>query len=199
MLVRMAEHPYHHGDLRAALLKGAEHTLREKGASALSLRELARSIGVSHAAPSRHFKDKQALLDALALSGFQRLTLELRQSATDGGTQAVLTALARAYVGFATVNPELLEVMYARKHEPNASEQLTEAVDQLVEAVVRPIADGQAAGDIVPGDTMGIAMVVAATLHGIASFAANGALTPEAVADILDDAVHHLLRGLTPR
>ncbi|WP_420876671.1 TetR/AcrR family transcriptional regulator, partial [Streptomyces niveiscabiei] len=65
--------PYHHGDLRSTLLRSAEHTLREKGAAALSLRELARTAGVSHAAPSRHFKDKQALLDALALDGYDRL------------------------------------------------------------------------------------------------------------------------------
>ena len=54
---------YHHGDLRSALLRSAECALREKGAAALSLRELARDLGVSHAAPGRHFKDKQALLD----------------------------------------------------------------------------------------------------------------------------------------
>ena len=63
--------PYHHGDLRSALLAAAERTLRDKGTSAsLSLRELARDIGVSHAAPGRHFKDKQALLNALALVGY---------------------------------------------------------------------------------------------------------------------------------
>lgn len=73
-MVRMPEsRPYHHGDLRAALLAAAESTLREKGVGALSLRELAREVGVSHAAPGRHFKDKQALLNALALTGYERL------------------------------------------------------------------------------------------------------------------------------
>ena len=56
--------PYHHGDLRAALLAAAERTLRDKGVGSLSLRELAREVGVSHAAPGRHFKDKQALLQS---------------------------------------------------------------------------------------------------------------------------------------
>lgn len=65
--------PYHHGDLRSALLAAAERTLRDKGTASLSLRELARDLGVSHAAPGRHFKDKQALLNALALVGYDRM------------------------------------------------------------------------------------------------------------------------------
>ncbi|MGW3141017.1 TetR/AcrR family transcriptional regulator, partial [Streptomyces sp. NPDC001139] len=73
---------YHHGDLRAALLARAEQTLRERGPGDLSLRELARDLGVSHAAPSRHFKDKQTLLDALAQTGFERLREVLDFSAS---------------------------------------------------------------------------------------------------------------------
>src|ERR1700747_3401130 len=69
--------PYHHGNLRSELLAEAERTVREQGVDKLSLRELARATGVSHAAPRRHFPDRQALLDALAESGFERLELEL--------------------------------------------------------------------------------------------------------------------------
>jgi AcrR family transcriptional regulator len=61
----MAQRPYHHGNLRAALLAQAEQTLREQGLEGLSLRELARQIGVSHGAPRRHFADRQALLLSL--------------------------------------------------------------------------------------------------------------------------------------
>ena len=68
-----SERPYHHGNLRSALLAAAERTVRERGVQDLSLRELAREIGVSHGAPRRHFPDRQALLDALAESGFERL------------------------------------------------------------------------------------------------------------------------------
>ena len=63
--------PYHHGNLREALLVQAMTTLREGGVEALSLRELARAVGVSHAAPRRHFPDRQALLDALAERGLR--------------------------------------------------------------------------------------------------------------------------------
>src|SRR5947209_2974095 len=69
--------PYHHGNLRAELLAAAEQTVRERGVEALSLRELARRVGVSHGAPRRHFADRQALLDALAQAGFDRLGLVL--------------------------------------------------------------------------------------------------------------------------
>jgi len=71
----MTDRPYHHGHLRDALLAEAERTLREQGVEQLSLRDLARQAGVSHAAPRRHFADRQALLDALAGAGFARLAL----------------------------------------------------------------------------------------------------------------------------
>src|SRR5918998_6710951 len=76
-----AVRPYHHGSLRRALLERAEEALADGGSQRLSLRELARDIGVSHAAPRRHFADKQALLDALALDGFERLGDALRAAA----------------------------------------------------------------------------------------------------------------------
>ena len=64
------ERAYHHGNLRAALIEQAWGLVDSDGAEALSLRQLARDIGVSHGASARHFRDKQALLDALAVEGF---------------------------------------------------------------------------------------------------------------------------------
>src|SRR6202167_6716983 len=96
--------PYPHGNLRTALLEQAERTLQEEGIDALSLRELARSAGVSHGAPRRHFSDRQALLDALAERGYARLGAELRAAldAAAPSLEARVTALARAYAGFVT-------------------------------------------------------------------------------------------------
>src|SRR5919106_3981679 len=79
------QRPYHHGNLRGALLAAAERTVRERGVQELSLRELAREIGVSHGAPRRHFPDRQALLDALAEAGFARLGAELRAAVEGAG------------------------------------------------------------------------------------------------------------------
>ena len=196
----MPVRPYHHGDLRSALLASAERTLLEKGVAALSLRELARDIGVSHAAPGRHFKDKQALVDALALSGFERMARLLDDA--DAATLPLedrLVALAKAYVHFAASNAELLEVMYSRKHDPDISEQLIAAVESTTVPFVRIISDAQERGEIVAGDAWTVSLVVGAALHGTASFAAQGTLTPEAAVAGIPTLVHHLLNGLKPR
>src|ERR1700709_1822981 len=102
MAQRASDRPYHHGNLRTALLAAAERTVRERGAQALSLRELARDVGVSHGAPRRHFPDRQALLDALAEDGFARLGRELRTAVDAAGDdfEDRLRATARAYVEF---------------------------------------------------------------------------------------------------
>src|SRR5471032_1050231 len=124
----MSERPYHHGRLRTALLAHAEKTVRERGVEAVSLRELAREAGVSHGAPRRHFADRQALLDALAESGFQRLGAELRAAIEGAGEdfQARLAATARAYIHFATRDAALLELMFAGKHrDPTGSLAIT--------------------------------------------------------------------------
>ncbi|MDH6628382.1 AcrR family transcriptional regulator [Streptomyces sp. LBL] len=192
--------PYHHGDLRSALLESAERTLREKGARSLSLRELARDVGVSHAAPGRHFKDKQALLNALALAGYDRLARAL--DAADDPASSLeprLTALARAYLGFATANTELLELMYTRKHEPGATEQMAAGVDRTVGTLERVIADAQRRGEIVEDDPERLTLIVGATLHGLASFTANSMLDAATALGMTDDLIRHLLHGLTPR
>ena len=77
----MTDRRYHHGDLRAALLAQAETTLRASGVDGLSLRELARAVGVSHGAPRRHFEDKSTLLEALVTEGFHRLGCALAAAA----------------------------------------------------------------------------------------------------------------------
>ncbi|KUN94524.1 TetR/AcrR family transcriptional regulator [Streptomyces caeruleatus] len=192
--------PYHHGDLRAALLAAAERTLRDKGAAALSLRELAREVGVSHAAPGRHFKDKQALLNALAMAGYERLAQTLG-AAEDPALplEPRLAALSRAYLGFAIDNAALLELMYARKHEPDASEQMAAAVEATVGSLVRVLADAQQRGEIIDGDPEELNLVTGAALHGVATFISAGWLTPEAALAGVEDLVHHLLHGLKPR
>ena len=92
--------PYHHGNLRQALLQAAELALEARGATDLSLRELSREVGVSHTSPRRHFADKQALLDALAQTGFQRLDAILAEAAKKRvrNFAARLTNFAQAYV-----------------------------------------------------------------------------------------------------
>ncbi|GGY74875.1 TetR family transcriptional regulator [Streptomyces olivaceoviridis] len=195
-----APRPYHHGDLRAALLKSAERTLRDRGVGALSLRELARDVGVSHAAPGRHFKDKQTLLDALALDGYERMNRALAAAdRPDRPFEERMTALARAYLGFAVENPELLELMFARKHDPDSSAQLAAAVDHSLGTFTRLVADAQEQGEIVQGDPERLTTVAAASLHGLAALIAGCALDAEETLAGLDTHVHLLLHGLRPR
>lgn len=192
--------PYHHGDLRAALLTGAERTLREKGAGALSLRELAREVGVSHAAPGRHFKDKQALLDALALDGYERLTRTLAAADRPGlPLEPRMTELGRAYLGFAIDNPELLELMFTRKHRPESFALLAAAVERSLGSLNQLIAEAQERGEIIQGDPDRLNLVAAASLHGTAALVASGALEAETALAGIAESIHHLLYGLSPR
>src|ERR1700737_5570658 len=140
----MAERPYHHGNLRTALLEQAERTVRDRGVQDLSLRELAREVGVSHGAPRRHFPDRQALLDALAEAGFARLGAELRSAADGAGEdfQARLLATAAAYVRFATRDAALLELMFAVKTQEQSG-ALHEAAERAFSVVLELIQLGQ--------------------------------------------------------
>lgn len=105
--------PYHHGDLRRALIDAAGRLLESEGPTALSLRAVAREAGVSPAAPYHHFKDKGELLDAVAHEGWDMLNTQM--SAARGAATSIqdkLTNLGVAYVRFAQDNPALYRVMY---------------------------------------------------------------------------------------
>jgi AcrR family transcriptional regulator len=105
---------YHHGDLRAALLTAATVELERSGYENLSLRELAGSLGVSRAAPYRHFADRQALLSALAADGFDQLTAIYRQAIETAETAELqLSRSGRCYLAFAEQRPQLFRLMFS--------------------------------------------------------------------------------------
>jgi AcrR family transcriptional regulator len=97
---------YHHGDLRAVILAEAGRLVAERGAEGVSLRELARSAGVSHAAPAHHFTDRRGLFTALATQGFQLLAEALTNA------RGRFTDAALAYVRFALEHPGHYQVMF---------------------------------------------------------------------------------------
>jgi AcrR family transcriptional regulator len=190
----MAARPYHHGNLREALLAQAQQTIRERGVGALSLRELAREVGVSHGAPRRHFPDRQALLDALALAGFQRLGSELRAAVEKAPTDfpAQLRAAGRAYIEFATHDADLLELMFAGKHRAHA-EALEQAAQDAFAVVLELILRGQAERVLPPGDPERVGLVHMASLQGIASLLNGGIVHAEQVEWLVDSAVNQFL------
>jgi AcrR family transcriptional regulator len=191
---------YHHGNLRSALLDCAERSLSRRGASELSLRELAREVGVSHAAPRRHFADKQALLDALAEDGFERLGRELDDAMAAAGDslREKLGAFARAYVRFATAHAALLELMFTGKHRPGA-DRLREAADRAFAAPLALFAGAVASGEIVAGEPERVGIVAFATLQGLASLANTGMLGDVDLDELVEEAVDRLVLGLRPR
>jgi AcrR family transcriptional regulator len=111
---------YHHGNLRAELLDTAIEQLREGGAEDLSLRALARAIGVSQTAPYRHFADKSELLAAMATRGYRELLAALRQAGEVAGDcpREQLIGFAHAYVDYAANNPQLFKLMFGPAVQP---------------------------------------------------------------------------------
>lgn len=192
----MADRPYHHGNLRAALLAEAERTLREQGSEQLSLRELARQVGVSHGAPRRHFTDRQALLDALAEAGFVRLGDELRAAfdAADGGFESRFRATARAYVRFATQDAALLELMFAGKNR-DRSGTLHDAAERAFSAILELIQQGQQTGMLQPGDPERIGLLMFATMQGIAALVTAGIVAPGQLDGLVADAVTQFVQS----
>jgi AcrR family transcriptional regulator len=186
----MADRPYHHGRLRAALLTEAERTLREGGVEALSLRDLARQAGVSHAAPRRHFADRQALLDALAEAGFVRLGDEVRAAIDDAGEdwEARLRAAATAYVRFATQDAALMELMFGAKNAARSA-ALRETSVPLFTAVGDLIVQAQQAGTLPLGDPWRLRLLLVATLQGIATLVTSGRVPAEQSDTLVGDAI----------
>jgi AcrR family transcriptional regulator len=188
--------PYHHGNLRAALLAQAERTVREHGAGDLSLRELAREVGVSHGAPRRHFPDRQALLDALAEAGFARLGAELQRAADGAGEdfEGRLRATAAAYVRFATRDAALLELMFAGKHR-DQSGAVHDAADRAFSIMLELIQQGQADGVLEHGEPERVGLVLFATIQGIAALVTGGMVHAEQLDPLVADSIAHFLRG----
>lgn len=194
-----SERPYHHGQLRSALLAAAERHLRDGGLDQLSLRQLAREVGVSHAAPRRHFADRQALLDALAATGFARLAERLRGALDAAGDDfaARLRATVGSYVRFAVDNAALLELMFAGKHGPGA-EQVMAAAEPAVELMHEVIVQGQNEGELGAGDPEQVGSVLFATTHGIATLINGDMIDAARLEELVETATEQFIRGARP-
>jgi AcrR family transcriptional regulator len=189
--------PYHHGNLRSALLAQAEQMVGEHGVDALSLRELARAVGVSHGAPRRHFPDKQALLEALAVEGFDRLAEELEaalEAASGAPFAERVGAIGTVYVRFATRSPALVDLMFAAKHRA-PGDALQEAAGRAFATMQGLIAEGQATGELEPGDPQAFATALFAVLQGLVSLSNGGMLPADEIDATVADATGRLLRG----
>lgn len=171
MLASMGRPTYHHGDLRAVILTAAVRLVAERGAEQVSLRELARDAGVSHAAPAHHFTDRRGLFTALAAQGFRLLAGAL-EAARPQFSEAAL-----AYVRFALEHPGHYQVMFNRS--------LIDPDDAELAA-----AEGAAAAELARGvgtlqdpkacqDPEGAALAAWSLVHGFATLWLNDAVSAE--------------------
>jgi AcrR family transcriptional regulator len=175
----VTERPYHHGNLRAELLEHAWKVVERDGVDGLSLRGISREIGVSHSASGRHFRDRQQLLDALARMGFHRLNQAIAAATTPTATvEERLRASGRSYVEFAVAHARVLDLMYAQKRHPDASEELRSLSEESMSLLVETITSAQAEGIVRAGDPHELAVVIFASVHGVATLATD---------DLLDD------------
>ena len=170
---------YHHGDLRQALVDAALRALATGDAGDLSLRAIGRELGVSPRAPYRHFKTKEALLAAVAIEGFAAFgALVQRQLASAGPDPlARLRAVAESYVLFAVERPAAFRVMYAPYATVNENApDLLRARQDAHQSSMAIVLEGQAAGLLRAGDPMEIALVLWASMHGLAVLLTEGQL-----------------------
>jgi len=170
--------PYHHGDLRSALLDEALRTIQMHGVEQLTLRTVGERLGVSRSALYRHFADKQSLLAAVGKEGFR----ELGQTTADawerhGRGRAGFKAMGKAYVQFAVEHPSHYRVMFGRFIESAAKDdhfiaEAKAAFQVLVDALV----EQQNAGDIRRDDPVEMGHFVWALVHGTAMLFIDGQL-----------------------
>ncbi|WP_151774478.1 TetR/AcrR family transcriptional regulator [Streptomyces abyssomicinicus] len=163
--------PYHHGDLRRAIMSAALETIAADGPAALSLRDLARRAGVSHAAPAHHFKDRAGLLTAIAAEGHELLAGALREAED-------LREAGVRYVRFAREHPAHFQVMFAPQLLRTGDVELITA-QALSDAALRDAVAG------VPARDRG----VESRLAGVAAWSLAHGFATLLLAHNLDDAL----------
>ena len=196
---RKPRRPYHHGNLRRALLDEALATIRADGVDALTLREIGARLGVSRTALYRHFADKRALLTAVATEGFRTLRQQLVAAWDEGGRgPGAFHSMGVAYVRFAVANPSHYRVMFGGFVDPKACdpELATEAAgafQALVDALAALQRDKVVRGD----DVLTMARFVWAVVHGVAMLAIDGQVRePRGVEELMQYALKRLGTGI---
>jgi AcrR family transcriptional regulator len=170
---------YQHGDLREALIQGGLKLLSEQGLAGFSLRGAAQLAGVSHAAPYRHFADKQALVAAIAERGFRLLTASMREELAGGrapGTLDKLYALGVGYVRFGTRHPDYLRVIFGGVFDAQPSPELHAAAEEAYGLLRELVATGLARRELTGGDPDLVSLSCWSMVHGLSALLSSGAV-----------------------
>lgn len=170
---------YHHGRLKEALIEAARRLAAERGISGVSLAEIAKRVGVTAAAPYRHFADRDALMSELARRGFAQFADELI-AAWDGGAPDAISAARRmgeAYLGFAQREPGLYAAMFGQATALDAPASGA-AADRALDALRRAAAAMLAQLGAPQADARALAMRIWSLAHGVAMLTISGHLAP---------------------
>lgn len=174
-----AARPYHHGNLRNALIEAAIPLLEAHGPAALSLREVAKAAGVSHAAPYRHFRDKTELLEEIAVSGYDTLTRACRRAqrrhAGDPAKQLVEAGVD--YLTFMVEQPRVAHLMFGGMIGLDAcGTALRQAADTAFNNLVAIVETGVNAGRFRAAPAQELTIAAWSIVHGFATLVASGML-----------------------
>lgn len=202
--------PYHHGDLRRALLDSATAILAETGRWDFSLREVARRAGVSHAASYRHFTDKEALVAAVALTGYEALRTRMTGALVSAsGPVETLRAIGLAYIGFGVIHPALYRLMFGQALSsieglpPPVLDALTESRAVLRNVILDGARAGAFALDPEDDREVSVAVVTAWSLvHGFTLLTIDRVVDREVRPPVIDAlaarVADRLITGLLP-
>ena len=181
---------YHHGNLRESLIEAALQHLQTESTETLSLRALARQVGVSQTAPYRHFKDKMALIEELATLGFNRLS-ERMETALDLyplDYPRQILAIGVSYIQFALDEPALFFLIFGPNPRNNKdNEALYEAGKRCFRVLLNTIVAGIETGALKQEPPLRMANAAWATAHGLASLVVNGHDNPEQSGSLVDE------------
>ena len=201
-----ADDSYHHGNLRSALIRAALAALEHEGPSALSLRGLARAVGVSATAVYRHFANKDDLLAAIATEGFEGLSAEMiarlaQEPSAD--TLRRLVILGEGYVNYAVAHPAHYRLMFGKRMvEREAYPALSKAAAHSYGMLEQAVADAVASGDLPAVPVPLLSTLSWSLVHGLATLSNDGLLTDNSLpasavlgktfTQLLADALHRL-------
>jgi AcrR family transcriptional regulator len=168
--------PYHHGNLRAALLEAAEAELEARGIEGFSLRGVAKRAGVSHAAPAHHFRDANGLLTGLAAEGYRRFAAvqEDRQENAPPDGMSQLVAAGLGYIDFALGHPALFRLMFVSDRPDHGTPELSAAGAEAFERLVRAIQRVRGVDPFRDKKAMLSVMAAWAIAHGLADLLVAG-------------------------
>ena len=194
--------PYHHGDLRRALIDAAQRLLETEGPTALSLRAVAREAGVSPAAPYRHFRNREDLIEEVARQGFVIFAERLERAFNDGRPSplSAFSAAGQAYLTFARTNPGHYDAMFGARVSIAANPDLALAASRAMSVLTRAATalSEQLPPDRRPPPTM-VANHIWALSHGVVELFARGqpgARAPFSADEMLESGTGIYLRGL---